>query len=186
MKKRRDNKVHDKKILDKGWQRERNINRKNRWEKKDFIREYSRFERNSNTLPNYMKTNLSEMPNNKGYIWKNIRFYGELPAQRNQPDVLFEKLRGGILRIHEITSHEHLIFEKRGRERKTLIKTIPRRQMDNSINSIKKFIATDAKKDAPLIQQSHWPQSNVIDKNLARKVEQKQKRKVFSPRSHRR
>lgn len=140
LKKRRENKVHDKKILDKGWQREKNINRTNRKDKKDYDREYSRFERNSNSLPNYMKSNLADMPNNKGYIWKNIRFYGELPSQPNQPDVLFEKLRGGILRIHEITTHEHLIFEKRGRERKSLIKTIARRQRGNSTYSLMDFV----------------------------------------------
>lgn len=119
LKMKRKHKEEDQKILDKSYKKERNIRRKLKWEEKDLQKEYNRFERNANSLPNYMKRNLKEMPNNKGYIWKNIRFYGELPAQKGQPDILFEKTRGNIMFIHEITQIEHKIFEKKGRERKT-------------------------------------------------------------------
>lgn len=124
----RKNKEEDAKILQNSRANDRKCNRIKKYEQKDLNREYNRFERNSDSLPNYMKKNLSEMPNNKGYIWKNIRFYGELPAKKREPDILFEKTRGSIMYIHEITEHEHKIFEKNGKERKRFYKSIPRKK----------------------------------------------------------
>ena len=72
------------------------------------------------TLPAYMQKNLSEMPNNKGYIWRGVHFYGELREQRG-PRVMFEKKRGGILVIHENTDREYRRYEKKGRNRKQLV-----------------------------------------------------------------
>lgn len=80
-----------------------------------------RFFQISGSLPHYMKRNLSDMPNNKGYIWKNCWFLGLNPKEPYQPQIMFEKLRGGILRIHEYNEHEYKLFEKKGKERKKLI-----------------------------------------------------------------
>ena len=133
----RKNKEEDAKILKHSRDQDRTLNRIKKYEQKDLNREYNRFEKNSDSLPNYMKKNLSEMPNNKGYIWKNIRFYGELPAKENEPDILFEKTRGSIMYIHEITHHEHKIFEKNGKERKKFYKSIPRN--DKQTNNFNLF-----------------------------------------------
>ena len=78
------------------------------------------FNRVTSELPPYMKKNLSEMPNNKGYIWRGIHFYGDLPEQRG-PRVMFEKQRGGILVIHEYTNREYRRYEKQGKNRKVLV-----------------------------------------------------------------
>jgi hypothetical protein len=75
------------------------------------------------TLPNYIKTNLADMPGNKGYIWRDCWFFGRKPDEYGQPIVMFEKKKGSIMYIHEIYPHEHKIFEKIGKERKTLIST---------------------------------------------------------------
>tara|TARA_B000000557_G_C20779891_1_gene445998 strand:+ start:543 stop:1268 length:726 start_codon:yes stop_codon:yes gene_type:complete len=128
LERKRKNKAFDANLLKKHRASERKMNHTKKWEEKDLIREYNRFERNSESLPNYMKKNLSEMPNNKGYIWKNIRFYGEKDPLKDQPDILFEKMRGGVMYIHEITEDEHKIFEKKGKERKRFFKLIPRKK----------------------------------------------------------
>ena len=60
------------------------------------------------------------MPNNKGYIWKGIQCFGELPPE-NDTIILFEKLRGNIMKIHEITRKHYLIYEKQGKGQKKLI-----------------------------------------------------------------
>jgi hypothetical protein len=72
------------------------------------------------SLPSYMQNNLSEMPNNKGYIWRGVHFYGKLNEQTG-PRVMFEKKRGGILVIHENTRTEYRRFEKQGKNRKQLV-----------------------------------------------------------------
>lgn len=119
-------KNEDKKILDKFYSKERKVNRSVRGEKWNMNKSFNFFVKVSNSLPQYMKKNLKEMPNNKGYIWKDIRFYGAMPAQKNQPDILFEKQRNGIMLIHEITKSEHKIFEKKGKEKRKL-KTVKKR-----------------------------------------------------------
>lgn len=73
------------------------------------------------SLPDYMRENLKGMPNNKGYIWRGCCFLGRLAPERGQPMVLFEKVRGGITRIHESDQWEIRVFEKQGKEKKKLI-----------------------------------------------------------------
>ncbi len=140
LRKKKLNKDNDAKILKQSRDKDRDLNRTNRNMTRDHNRLYNIFEKNSNSLPSYMLKNLKEMPNNKGYIWKDIRFYGYLPAEADKPDVLFEKLRGGVMRIHEINEREHVIFEKKGRERKHVIDRIQRKRKDNNQYSIMDFV----------------------------------------------
>jgi len=72
------------------------------------------------SLPSYMKSNLADMPNNKGYIWRGVVFYGDLPEYKGQPRILFEK-KGRILVIHEYSGKEYKIYEKEGKNRKILV-----------------------------------------------------------------
>ena len=67
------------------------------------------------------------MPNNKGYIWRNVYLYGYLPEEKG-PRVLFEKI-GNVLVIHEHTDTEYKIFNKNGRDKKVLVhKQIKKKQ----------------------------------------------------------
>jgi hypothetical protein len=79
-----------------------------------------------NTLPDYMRENLKEMSNNKGYIWRSCWFLGEKERERNAPLILFEKIRGNIMKIHEIDKYQHKIFEKIGKDKKVLVSCKPR------------------------------------------------------------
>lgn len=88
---------------------------------REFRYHYKRYRHIDETIPNYMRRNLNDMPNNKGYIWKGCWFFGNNPPERGQPQLMFEKLRGGILRIHEYDGYEHKIYEKKGKERKKLV-----------------------------------------------------------------
>ena len=67
-----------------------------------------------------MKSNLADMPNNKGYIWRGVVFYGDLPEYKGQPRILFEK-KGRILVIHEYSGKEYKRYEKEGKNRKILV-----------------------------------------------------------------
>jgi hypothetical protein len=83
------------------------------------------------SLPPYIKRNLKEMPNNKGYIWKGCWFFGERKAESNTA-ILFEKRRGGILVIHEIDNINHKIYEKKDKGRKYFVSETKRRKIPQS------------------------------------------------------
>jgi len=104
-----------------------------RQREKDMRYAQSYFERTCDNLPEYMKRNLADMPNNKGYIWKGIYFYGYLPEESG-PRVLFEKRKGGLLIIHEYTDKEYKIFEKNGKERKRLLEKHDRKKKQSGFN----------------------------------------------------
>ena len=94
--------------------------RENRYKEKDMKRTYTNYLKIVDTIPDYITKNLSEMPNNKGYLWRGIACYGELDDKNSNSTVLFERQRGGLLIIHERTQTDYKIFHKRGRDRKIL------------------------------------------------------------------
>tara|TARA_A100001015_G_scaffold143668_1_gene159424 strand:+ start:395 stop:1069 length:675 start_codon:yes stop_codon:yes gene_type:complete len=56
-------------------------NRKEKFLEKDLRYHYNLFEKKSRSLPQYIKRNLKYMPNNKGYIWKGVWFFGAKPEK---------------------------------------------------------------------------------------------------------
>jgi hypothetical protein len=66
-----------------------------------YARGYNHYWHAIDSLPSYMAKNLKEMPNNKGYRWKGVVFYGSLAEQKDQPQIVFEKSPQGLI-IHEI------------------------------------------------------------------------------------
>jgi hypothetical protein len=104
-----------------------------RHQKNDYDFFYRQYCSIVETLPEYMRQNLLEMPQNKGYIWKRCHFYGLLPVRNNnEPLVMFEKGKKNILLIHEYDSGEHRIYEKIGKDPKRLLSRKPRRQIVQS------------------------------------------------------
>ena len=103
--------------------------REQRYHKKDANRSFFYYQKICDSIPDYISRNLKEMPNNKGYIWRGIRCYGHLPEENRKIVTLFEKQRGGLLIIHEISKYEYKIFHKKGRDRKTLYSVEQRKQL---------------------------------------------------------
>jgi hypothetical protein len=101
---------------------------------------YKQFGKIEDSLPDYIKKNLSEMPNNKGYIWRGCHFYGDLKIQNNQPQIMFEKCKGNILKIVETTESEQKIFDKIGKNKKTLFSQTRRKQKNNCGASLLDYI----------------------------------------------
>lgn len=62
------------------------------------------------TLPSYMKRNLENMPNNKGYIHNGTHFYGLKPPD-GKNIIMFEK-KGQILIIHKYYHNKIEIIHK--------------------------------------------------------------------------
>lgn len=87
----------------------------------DMNRAFRYYEKSVESIPDYMIDNLSNMPNNKGYIWRDIHCYGDLPPESNQPITLFEKQRD-LLIIHEWTSRFYTVYHKVGKNgRKSIV-----------------------------------------------------------------
>lgn len=101
------------------YQSSRKSDRQNRYNVRSQKRSYQHFVRACNSIPDYMRRNLKEMPNNKGYFWKSVACYGERPAEPGQPTVLFDRKKG-LLVIHEWTAREYRLYHKKGRDRKVL------------------------------------------------------------------
>lgn len=93
----------------------------------EMQRSFDWLTRTANELPNYMKENLKTMPNNKGYIWRGIYFYGALAAEKNQPRVVFEKQKDNVMMIYESTVKEITVFKKIDKEPKQYVHTIIRK-----------------------------------------------------------
>lgn len=73
-------------------------------------------------LPDYIRTNLEKMPNNKGYIWKGIWYFGHQPEEDSSTLIMFEKQGNGDMLVHEIkTNAYHKIFSRGKNGQNTLV-----------------------------------------------------------------
>lgn len=74
------------------------------------------------SFPDYMREKLKNMPHNKGYIWRDVWFLGDLPDDGKGDLVLFEKKGRDILLIHEYKRNMHTIYEKYQTMQKRMIR----------------------------------------------------------------
>lgn len=118
----------------------RRIDRNFEYKKREIDKSWQYFVKSKDTFPEYMIKKLKNMPNNKGYIWKSIHFYGERPSIVGEPIILFETQKEGILVIHEITNTEYKIWHKKGTFKKILYSSSPRIQKKISLSSLGNFI----------------------------------------------
>lgn len=78
---------------------------------KSIGREYERFLDVTDSLPDYISRNLDSMPNNKGYRWRGVLFFGKLPEVPNEPVMIFDKKPEGMM-ITEISNTAHVVYLK--------------------------------------------------------------------------
>ena len=119
--KKRIEKKGKKKVLDGFFKSEKKIRTDIKSQKRNERYAYKHFCRSVDSLPEYITRNLKNMPNNKGYIWRSVCFYGHKPANENEPTFLFEK-KHGTLYIHEYTHNEYFYFSKERNGPKVLLK----------------------------------------------------------------
>ena len=104
--------VAGKKRKDATYKKLRKLRRSHNWDKKKHGIFYRKYLRAVDTLPDYMKDNLKTMPNNKGYRWRGVGFYGLQKPIKDEPLILFEKRRG-VLKICKYFNDRHEIYEKK-------------------------------------------------------------------------
>lgn len=142
-------KVKQKAISQDYWDSTLKQIRYERAQKREQDREFRYFMKTCDKLPEYIRKNIKEMPNNKGYIFRGIYFYGVLPIdKKDDPVVLFEKPNRDVLRIHEFKDisedeREIAIYEKKGKKgrralvSKKRVKKYLKMNTDNLLDYIK-------------------------------------------------
>lgn len=111
------NKNKSKIYWEKTLSEERNVKRK----KYEMKKKQDFFFNSCFSIPEYMSSKLENMPNNKGYIWKDIYLFGKLPPDKNQKKiVLFEKKYDKLF-IHEWYENYFDKWEKSNNGKRVLI-----------------------------------------------------------------
>ena len=64
----------------------------------EMKRAYYNYEFAADTIPEYMVEKLKRMPHNKGYIWKNVWFFGYLPDE--EETMYLTEYKNGKLYLH--------------------------------------------------------------------------------------
>jgi hypothetical protein len=74
---------------------------------------YKYYRRVVDSVPKYILDNLKTMPHNKGYIWKDVWFFGDLESDNNH-EVITMFQPNGIRNtlIHSITRYAYTIHQK--------------------------------------------------------------------------
>ena len=71
---------------------------------REMDRYYYHFTKTNRTFPDYLQKKLDIMPSNKGYIWRNIWYFGLEQVKEEYPLLMFEKTPYKTLLIHEYTA----------------------------------------------------------------------------------
>lgn len=100
--------------LDAFYQKEHQLRREDRILHYQMKKEWEWLCLQDDKLPDYIRTNLQKMPNNKGYIFKGIWYFGLLPTENKDLLVMFERPMGADKQlIHEIYKNKyHRIYQK--------------------------------------------------------------------------
>lgn len=106
----------------------------------EMNRSFNYYQKCVDSIPDYMIDNLKNMPNNKGYIWRDMYCYGDLPVEKNQPITLFEKQRD-LMVIHEWSSKYYTVSHKVGKAgRKSIVSRSEIKRTKFSSDSLSNFI----------------------------------------------
>ena len=100
--------TENKKVSQQFYSNSRQASSRTRYMNKQYDYHYRYFVRNSAKVPDFIMRNLQNMPNNKGYIWRSIWFYGakQIPKIRNSDGKFVDD---NTLKMHEIVGKETYI-----------------------------------------------------------------------------
>lgn len=95
-----------------------------RQDAKEVDRAYKYHVKSVDSIPDHIINKLKNMPNNKGYTWKGMYLFGELPPEETT-DVtsIFEKIKGDITVITEWSKIDCKVYHKQGKNKKKLVES---------------------------------------------------------------
>jgi hypothetical protein len=133
--KKREEKQEMKKKDNEILQRHYNQNsRKNEMNEMFWEREEKKFYKNLNSIPQWILDKLRDMPDNKGYIWRNVWCFGKKNTTNFKNHItMFENMKGGVMRIIEIDDTYSKVYEKASKtSQKRLVTSVKRNNFMNS------------------------------------------------------
>lgn len=111
-------------------QKERDYFRKERYNKRNLGKEYQKFLKNVNRCPDFINKKLKNMPNNKGYVWNNIYYFGQQKQKHKSDTVtIIQKERNNKMYIQEWRSDRIDVYLCISKGKKELISTRSRKQI---------------------------------------------------------
>lgn len=111
-------------------QKERDYFRKERYNKRNLGKEYQKFLKNVNRCPDFIKKKLKNMPNNKGYVWNNIYYFGQQKQKHKSDTVtIIQKERNNKMYIQEWRSDRIDVYLCISKGKKELMSTRPRKEI---------------------------------------------------------
>lgn len=94
----------------------------------NYAKEYAFFQKICDSIPDYMLKNLESMAGNKGYTWRGCWCFGDMPPEKGQPIMIFEKCKNeDLLIIHEMSENSYNIYHKYGKDKKYLVSSTPKK-----------------------------------------------------------
>ena len=93
---------------------------------KDLERSESHIEKATDKLPRHISEKLKTMPNNEGYIYRDVWFMGALPSTSDDITILDTSDRD-VMYITKYTYDMVTVYEKKRNEYKKLVSQTPRR-----------------------------------------------------------
>jgi hypothetical protein len=100
---------------------EMNTDNGGKYKEKEWDRSLYHYYKALDRVPEYILKNLRDMPNNKGYRFMGVDFFGKLPAKTGEHYMLFEKLKDNILLIHEFFPNRTKVTKKYPNGKKEII-----------------------------------------------------------------
>jgi hypothetical protein len=100
--------TENKKISKQYYNNSRQASSKDRYNRKQYDYHYRYFVRQNSKIPPYILTNLDRMPNNKGYIWRSIWYFGrrKIPQVKDENGKYVDDM---TLKMHEIVGKDTFI-----------------------------------------------------------------------------
>ena len=107
--------------------------RKNEMNEIFWDREEKKFYKNLNSIPHWMLDKLKDMPDNKGYIWRNVWCFGKKNTSNFKNHItMFENMKGGVMRFIEIDDMHTKTYEKASKNaQKRLVTSFKRNNFMN-------------------------------------------------------
>lgn len=110
--------------------------REERYLARSVEKEYDRYVKKCNSIPDYLLRKLKNMPNNKGYIFRGMWLLGEKQEEYGKPTTMFDRKNKDLLVIHEYDDKYYRRYEKRGRNKQVLVHTSKRIQLNHTQNNL--------------------------------------------------
>ena len=169
-------KQEEKSVLTNFFADQKAINKDVRDKRYQMKKAYYHFVRTDGRFPDHLRKKLKTMTNNRGYIYNNITYYGELPENEYEPILLFERQRDGTLLTHEYTDDEYIVHSKPKNGRQSVIK---REKIVHKVPEIarKMKVGKAPRKKRFQHKKRNHPYSTPEFKNRKKKVMQNKRKK---------